>query len=179
MRAETSRDRRRRDRRFKALTGSKRTVEVILNHVRNGGSLIGLCETWNVRYSDIIAWVRADKLRNDAYQQAMTDRSEWSKEMILSEIRDIARPDPKRLYYQDGINKGKLKKLVDMDDETARLVREVDSDGKVKLYDRLKALELGARSEALLTEKVDATVGMRLEDIVAAANSQPPKGEQP
>lgn len=170
---------RRRTRNTKRLLTTARTFDVILGHVRNGGSLIDLCDTWQVRYSDIIGWIKADKTRAEAYNEAIGDRSEWTREMILSEIRLIARPDPRKLFYADGIHKGKLKNIEDMDAATARLVKEVTADGTVKLYDRLKAIELGAKSERLLVDKTEHSLDKKLEDILAMSYEPQPSTPAP
>lgn len=184
---DSAKDRRRRERRTKALLKTARTFDVILNHVRNGGTLISLCETWDVRYSDIIGWIRGDKAREDSYLKAGEDRSEWTKEMVLAEIRAVCRFDVRDLYYPVGhALAGTLKPIHELDAATARMVRETEVDeivrghgdtkrtigvtSKVKVYDKLKALELAARSESLLTDKTEIKGSLKLEDLIAASN---------
>lgn len=170
---ENAKERRRREKNTKALLKTARTFDVVLAHVRNGGTLISLCETWDVRYSDIIAWIRLDKKRSESYAEAGRDRSEWTREMVLAEIRAIGRPDMQKLIHQDGHNKGKLKNLAELDADSLRLIHSIDGKGKVKFYDRLKALELGARSEALLTDKSEHSLSKTLEQLIAESNAEP------
>jgi hypothetical protein len=110
-----AREQRRMARRLRLLLAARRTLDVILAHVRNGGSLIELCDIWQVRYSDVIAWVRADKPRGELYDLACRDRSEWTDEMVLSEIRlRSARFDPRKLYDEHG----NRKRVHELDAET-------------------------------------------------------------
>jgi hypothetical protein len=178
---------RRRGRRLRLVLQAKRTLDVILSHVRNGGSLLELCDTWDVRYSDVIAWVREDKTkggRSELYDQAMSDRSEWTDEMILSEVRAACRFDIRRLYYRKGHEKaGRLIPIEELDAETARMIRDIDEDGNVKVYDKLKALELAGKNRKLYTDNVNHSVGGKLEDILAksyeeTAPAQPAKPDE-
>ena len=178
---ERAADRRQRERRTKALLKTGRLLEVILSHVRNGGSLISLCEAWGVRYSDFIGWIRADNKRSEAYNLAGQDRSEWTKEMILSELRLLSRFDIRKLYDADG----NLKPIQELDDETARMVASTEIDElfsgkgdfrtksgqttKVKVYDKLKALELVAKTEH--------EIGASLEDLLSKSYEPGPAQE--
>ncbi len=179
-------------RRLRLVLGARRTFDVILAHVRNGGTLIDLCDTWQVRYSDVIAWVRADKQRGEAYDLAMKDRSEWTDEMVLSEIRAICRFDIRKLYDEHGA----LKPVHELDAETARMVmsteveemyrgqgdkrHQVGERTKVKVYDKLKALELAGKNRKLYTDKTEHEVGGQLADILSKSYEEPAKpGEQP
>lgn len=174
MKRVTAGDQRRRGRRLGLLLKATRTLDVILMHVRNGGSLIELCDTWDVRYSEIVAWLRADKFRGDAYDKAINDRSEWTDEMIIAEIRATCRFDVRRLYFPKGHDRaGKLIPIEELDAESARMVREVDADGDVKVYDKLKALELAAKSRRLLVDKTEHDVSEKLEDILSRSYDAP------
>lgn len=177
-------------RRLRLILAARRTFDVILAHIRNGGTLIDLCDAWQVRYSDVIAWVRADKPRGELYNQAMADRSEWTDEMVLSEIRAICRFDIRKLYDENGA----LKPVHELDAETARMVMTVEVDEikrgngdvrvkvgettKVKVYDKLKALELAGKNRKLYTDKTEHEIGGRLEDILSKSYEDPAKPGQ-
>lgn len=172
-------------RRLRLLLSARRTLDVILAHVRNGGSLIELCDTWQVRYSDVIAWVRADAKRKELYEEAGRDRSEWTDEMVLSEIRLMCRFDIRKLYDKNGA----LLPVHELDAATARMVMTAEVDEikrgsgdvrvkvgettKIKVYDKLKALELAAKSRRLLVDKTEHDVSERLEDILAKSYDDP------
>lgn len=173
-------ERRSRKRRTERLLKTAKTMEVILDHIRNGGSLINLCETWDVRYSDIISWVRADKQREVAYEKAFEDRSEWTDEMLLGELRAAARFDIRKLYYPKGHEfAGTRKPIYELDSETARMIQEIGEKGKVKVVDRLRSIETLARNRKLLTDKSEVDIGGKLEDILSMTWDDPPPAEAP
>jgi hypothetical protein len=173
--------RRRMARRLRLILAARRTLDVVLSHVRNGGSLIELCDTWQVRYSDVIGWIREDRTkdgRSELYEQAMRDRSEWTDEMVLSEIRLRCRLDPRRLYNTDGTRK----KVHELDADVARMIEEVKADGSIKFFGKKEALELAGKNRKLYTDKTEHEVGGQLADILSKSyeDPQPPAaGAQP
>lgn len=182
-RRRSTREQRLIGRKLRLLLAASGTMGVILAHVRNGGSLIELCDTWGVRYSDVIEWVRADKTaggRSETYDSAMRDRSEFTDEMVLSEIRSICRFDIRRLYYPKGHAKaGQLIPIEELPADCARMIREVDEGGKVKVYDKLKGLELAGKNRKLYTDSVEHSLGGRLEDILGRSYEEPGQQSAP
>jgi hypothetical protein len=151
MASESGKDRHRRELRTARLLKTKQTWQVILNHVRNGGSLLNLAESWDVRYSDLITWVRADKKRLEEYQQACDDRAGWTDEMILNELRDVAGAKHLSPTMRD-----KLHAL------------ELIAKNRRLLVDKAE-LEVGGRLEDLLAQSFDDS------EPPAAADAQPPQ----
>lgn len=161
-------------------------LETIYAHVANGGSLIDLCNTWDVRFSDISRWLDADEARKKLYNDAQLARNEWVDEMLLKEVRAISHANLKNLYDESG----NLKAVCDLDDETARLVQSVEVDElyergedgkkenvgqvkKVKLWDKLKAIEMGLKNRRLLVDKTESEVSVKLEDLVGRSMGLP------
>lgn len=169
-RREGPADRRIRQRRTQALFKAKRTLDVILAHVRNGGSLIELCDTWGVRYSDIIGWVRADAGRSKLYDEAQRDRSEWTDEMVLSEIRLRCRFDPRELYHEDGTRR----KVHELPAHVARMIEEIKADGTIKFFGKKEALELAGRNRKLYTDSVEHSGKVTLEELLDESFDSPP-----
>lgn len=132
------------------------TMKTIIAHMVNGGSVIDLAKMWQVRYSDIMRWVRADEERSNAYNQGLADRDEWAIESILNEIRDIGHADIRLLYDAEGT----LKPIKDWPDHVAKAVAGIESlDGKggkvmkVKTIDKLKALEMYGKKLMMFIER--------------------------
>ncbi len=174
---DTARHGRRRARRLRLILAASRTLDVILQHVRNGGGLIELCDTWQVRYSDVVKWLRDDKSkggRNELYTEACNDRALWTDEMVLSEIRLRCRLDIRRLYHENGMRKA----VHELDPEIARMVEEIRKDGTIKFFSKKDALELAAKNRKLLTDKTELEVGGSLEDILAKSYDEPDNGDQ-
>lgn len=114
----------------------------ICRHVANGGSLTGLAELVEIRYCDIMQYIRQSDDRKKMYEQALFDRNEWIKETVLSELRSIALAES------------------ETDPET----------GLPKMAatrDRLKSIELIGKNLQIFTEKLQVSGTVTLEDIVA------------
>lgn len=166
-------------------------LEEIFAHCANGGTVITMCETWNVRYSDIAAWLHADRDREQRYLRGMTAREEWAQERILQEIRAIGLVDLREAYTEGGF----LKEMKDMPAHIARAIVGVETEElfeghgkdrvkvgntvKVKFIDKLKALELLGKNQGMFVQRHDHKVTTTLEDLVAASNTPPPKKDEP
>lgn len=171
-RRRTVREQRAIGRRLRLLIAAPRTLDVLLSHVRNGGSVIDLADAWGVRYSDIVGWIREDRTtagRSELYEQAMRDRSEWTDEMVLSEIRLRCRLDPRRLYNANG----ERLKVHELDADVARMIEEVKADGTIKFFGKKEALELAGKNRKLYTDSVQHSVDDKLEDILARSYEDP------
>lgn len=168
-------------------------LEVICDNVACGGSVVDLCATWDVHYHKIVQWVYDKNFpgRKDAYEAALTSRLEWTKARICEELKSIGLADIRGAYD----DQGNLKDMKDMPAELARVIAGVDVneefqtvDGqpekigttkKIKLWDKLRALELLGKNLSMFRDAVDHNVSGRvtLEDMVAG--SQPPAAPAP
>lgn len=153
------------------------TMETICAHVSNGGSLVDLCQTWGVRYSDMIRWVNSDDDRLKEYSRAIIDRSEWVKETILNEIKRIATTDIRQIFRPDG----SVRPVDEWPDSIAMAVQSIETveefsgkgasrehigwTKKIKLWNKEKAIELLGKHLQLFTDRHEIVV-TRLEDLV-------------
>lgn len=146
----------------------------ICEHVANGGSIIPLCKIWDVRYSQVVKWIRSSSPENNkAYDQALVDRSEWTKEKILTEIRILAEYDLRDLYDENG----QMKPVKDWPEDVAKAITSVESVEllgkkagevkKLKTESRKAALELLGKTEAMFTEKVEHKADDSLAALIA------------
>jgi hypothetical protein len=154
-------------------------LDLICGHVASGGTLIDLCRLWGARYNDVLRWIRSDPERNKIYSEAMTDRNEWVIEKILHELRKISASDLRLLFDENG----KLRPPESWPDEVASAVMSIEvfeeyegrGDGrtlagytkKIKLWDKLKAVELIGKNLKLFTDKVEHSIDKKLEDLIA------------
>lgn len=92
-----------------------------------------------------------------AAQQERARRTEISQDNVLTEIARLAFLDPRRFYAPDG----SLVAIPDLPDDVAAAVAgmEVSPEGirKVKLADKLKALELAARHLGMFRDNLNLT----------------------
>jgi hypothetical protein len=153
-------------------------IDIVCSHVTSGGSHIDLCETWSIRYSDLMAWIREEKTRIDQLDKALYDRGEWVEESILRELRRLGSADLRKLFKEDG----SLKKPEDWPDEIAAAISGIDTeelfDGygkyrkhigftkKVKLWDKGRALELLGKNLRMFVDRVDVSGKVSLADLV-------------
>lgn len=153
----------------------------ITAHVTNGGSLIDMASLLRVRYSDFMRYIRQDKERSAAYDNAVSDRAEWAKERVLVEMRRIATLDLRDAYKASG----ELKPPSEWSPELAAVIagvdtREIfDADGnkvaemkRLKMWDKLKALEMLAKNLKLLTDRVEHSGSLTLEDMVVRSKGE-------
>lgn len=161
-------------------------LDVICDHVANGGTLIELAKTFDVTHALLIRWIRKDKDRSKRYDQARLDRDEWSIERILQELRTIGYVDLREAYDE----RGALKPMHELPETLARAIAGVDvveeyqtidgkpehigSTKKLKLIDKLKALELMGKQLRMFIDRHETSTVVSLADLVM--ESMKPEG---
>lgn len=154
-----------RDHRTIAVTHDPEMMDIVINHVSNGGSLIDLCKTWQVRYSDVMRAIRSNPSYFERYEAALVDRKEWARERVYKEIRNVSTFDLKMALNEDGT----FKKLKDMPDEVVASIKEISTNGEIKFIDKLKALEMLSRQLGLFVDKIEHTGKLSLEQLILEA----------
>lgn len=158
------------DREYHFFSDPKRMEHITL-HVANGGSLIDIAKGAMIPYSKIMSWIRADKVRLDAYNAALEDRKEWTKETVLREIRELGTFDIRKILEENG----NLKPVSKWPDEIAKAVVGMEisenDDGdswvkKIKTVDKLKSLEMVAKNLSMLIEKHDVRHEVTLDQLI-------------
>lgn len=154
------------------------TMEVIVSHVSNGGSLIDLCKTWGVPYFRIIRWIKMDPEKNKEYEAALQARNEWARESILMELKKMIGSNLQSIINEDG----SLKPVHDWPDEIASVVQSIEVveefegsgrdriqtgwNKKVKFWSKEKAIELFGKHIKLFTDQHEINGTMKLEEII-------------
>ena len=168
------------DREYHFFSDPKRMDHITL-HVANGGSLIDISKAAMIPYSKIMAWIRADKVRLDAYTAAMDDRREWAKESVLSEIRSLGMWDIRKVID----DKGNLLPTSEWPDDVAKAIIGIDVSErydnesettnitkKIKTVDKLKSLEMVAKNLSLLIEKHDVRHEVTLDQLIMSTQTK-------
>lgn len=166
------------ERTLEQIIGDPMTIQTICDNVVEGGSLVSLAKLWQVPYSKLIKWVRADDAREKAYEQALRDRDEWTKETLLIELRMLTVSDLREAFDDSG----KLKHPKEWPDSFAKVVgslevfeefmgtgdnREYIGDTKkLKMWDKLKAIELIGKTIAAFKDKTEHSGTMTLEQLL-------------
>lgn len=110
-------------------------------------------------------------------QESQEKRTQINADMILARIWEIANINLADAYNDDG----SLKKIKDMPEEIQRAISgiktykdflegvEVGETKEIKLWDKVRALELLGKNRKLFTDKVEHSGKLTLEDIVAGS----------
>lgn len=158
-----------------------RLMDRLVAHVSNGGSAIEFADMMGVRYSDLMRYVREDMQRSKSYDKALEDRTEWATERVLLEVRRVASADLKDAYGPDGelLHPTEWPPQLRAALKGVKVREEFNKEGdhiathkEVMFWDKLKALEILAKNLKLLTDRVEHTGSITLEDLVVGSNSK-------
>jgi hypothetical protein len=148
--------------------------ENALKHISNGGSLTEFCSELGIDYQAMVLMLDGDKEMRAKYNKAKEARKEWASEMVFEEIIALARANFSDMYTDTGellpFTKmpAKIKKAIQSIKRTSRY----DKDGneivttEVKLYDKLKALELVGKDSGRFIQKHEVNKTVTLENLL-------------
>ena len=150
----------------------------LCDHITQGGGLPDLCKQLQIKYPRVIEWLYLDPIRKDLYERALAARAEWTIQSILNELKDIALADIRLAYDEHG----SLLPPNQWPDALARTVAAVETeelyDGqgenrinigqskRLKMWDKLRALELLGKNLKLFKEQVEHSGELTLEQLV-------------
>lgn len=148
----------------------EKLVDTICIHIASGGSLIDLCETWDVRYAEVWNWMNKNQDAAELYADALNARNEWSRERILLEFRRLSLAEHTQ-FYDD---KGKVKPMDQWTPEMKSIVKDVyfNEKGKisrVSFWNKEKSLELLGKNIAMFNEHHVVSGRISLEELVNAS----------
>ena len=165
--------------RLEKLRSNPNAGHIVCDHLANGGDLTTICDVWGVRYSDVSRWLCS--LPDKEYQNALMERASWYEAEIYRQIRQVALTDIRDAFNDDGT----LKSIKDMPAHIAQAIASIDNDElfagsgkdrekigdtkKIKLYDKLKAIEMLGKQIGMFVQKHEVRGTVRLEDIVAGS----------
>ena len=151
----------------------------IIAHVSSGGSLIELCHVWDVFFHEINTWIY--KEHKSDYETALRSSTEFLIQRVRDELKTIATLDIRKAYD----DQGRLKLPSEWPDELAGVVAAIETveefEGKgearesigftkkLKLWDKLKALELLGKNLSMFIERHEVSGKVTLEDLVAGS----------
>jgi len=157
----------------------------LCEHVIQGGALPNYCKLKNIKYSQVIKWLYADEDREQEYELALKARGEWFIQSILDELKTIALADIRDAYDESG----NLLPVHQWPDHVAKIVQAVevqeDFEGqgvmrkkvgetkRLKLWDKLKSIELLGKNLKLFKDQVEHTGQLSLEELVQASIDNP------
>jgi hypothetical protein len=84
--------REKREARERELFDDPNTIEEIIEHIAEGNGLVDWCRTLNVRYAQIVAWIKADPSRRSRVEEADRARAAKAAYGVESIARRILQP---------------------------------------------------------------------------------------
>lgn len=163
------------------VTSCPDSMDTIFAHLANGGDLITLAQLWNVRYSDLIGWLNEDEGRKKRLMEALTAQQEWAVARLLHEIKKISFIDIRKIFNDDHT----IKPPKEWPDDVAaavagiEMLEEFEGTGdqrqqvgwtkKLKLIDKLKALELLGKDLGRFVNRTEVSGKVTLEDLVTGS----------
>ncbi len=155
------------------------TMTEICDHMANGGSMIDKCKAWNVPYGRIMTWINSNPARAEQYQKSLTAQMYWAIDRVLKELKHIGTVDLSAAY--DDL--GALKRIHDIPEDIRRCIAGIETDEiwdgvgkdravightrKIKLFDKIKALELIGKKFAMFVDRTRVDIHDKtLEDLV-------------
>jgi hypothetical protein len=164
---------------LKLVSDPENTIEDICASVSGGGTLPEWCDLHKVRFGVIAGWINQTPPLLTLYGRATVMRGEWFEQTIYRELRGIATLDVRGMLDEDGT----IKPVSEWPDSLARSVAGLEHteakgesgvNKKVKLLDKLKALELLMKSRRMLSERVEHTGRVTLEQLVEDSKDAKP-----
>lgn len=129
------------------------SIDVIVEYVANGGSLLSWCENNTIRFSDIHDWIYRNPERKVRYEGAVKARTEWLVQSVLREFEAVGLCDIREAYDENSV----LKDVKSMPRAVAAAITSIETfeehdkmgnylgrTRKVRFNDKINALkELG------------------------------------
>lgn len=147
--------------------------EDLLDEVSDGKTLLDFCVEREVIYGRVFRWIQGDDTRADLFATAEETRAKNLEDRVIRGIVSTDDATVKDLLDAEG----NPLPVDELSSSAARAVQSievmVDKEGgttkKVKLYDRLKALEMAGRNRKMFTDKTELTGQVSLADLVTAS----------
>lgn len=173
--------------RFEVIKADPETPDIIYRHMANGGSLITYCEMMNVDFCDVTKWLNAEHM--EVFNNANEALRQWEIHRLLQEIKAISFVDIRKIFNEDH----SLKSPSEWPDNIASALagidvaeiwdNEADADGKkhkvqigeikkIKLFDKLKALEMLGKDLGRFVTKHEVSGKLTLEELVTGSKKE-------
>ena len=146
------------------------TMSCIYADIAVGLSLVEVSEKRDIHYGYLIERINGNETLRKRLADAFQSRKEYTKEKLLMELQALAQFNIADMYDKNA----QILSIPEMPTYMQKCIKSCeqteDIHGNVKtkivFIDKLKALEVLAKTTDLLTEKIELTVGDKLEDIM-------------
>ena len=149
---------------------SEEVMSTIFADIAVGLSLVEVSESRDIHYGYLIERINGNEKLRSRLVGAFNARKEYTKEKLLMELQALAQFNIADMYDKDS----QVMSIPDMPKYMQKCIKSVEhnvgADGnsktKIVFIDKLKALEVLAKTTDLLAEVVEIKVGERLEDLM-------------
>lgn len=166
---------------IRAYLATEEAILEVCDRVAEGTSLIDIAKERGWRYGDLKRGIEACPSGAQHLAEAMKARDEYMVERILDEIRALALSDLAGAYDEDG----RLLPFSKIPEKVRRALSSVESDEiwagrgderqaigstkKVRMYDKLRALELLGKQVQMFVERHEVSGTLTLGALVKAS----------
>ncbi len=142
---------------FEKFIAKEDALDLLCNHLANGGNIIEFCEMNNVSFCNVTTWASLPE-NLERYKMAIFSQSEWAVAKILYELKEMSYSD-RTAIFDDA---GNIKPVSEWSKSIKKAVAGIDvrylDDGsridKVKFESKTKTLEMMMKNLGILTERV-------------------------
>ena len=152
---------------------SEELMSCIFADIAVGMSLVEVSEARGIHYGYLIERINGSELLKPRLVAAFNARKEFTKEKLLMELQALAQFNIADMYDKDS---QVILSIPDMPAYMQKCIKSVDhssdKDGntktKIVFIDKLKALEVLAKTKDLLAEVIEVKAGESFEDLLNA-----------
>lgn len=170
--------------RLQQLKDNPETMNDIFMCLAEGGSMIELCHGWGVRYTDILFWVNDDAGRKKIFVEALEAQQQWAISRLLQELRALSFIDARKLFDDQhnllppdkwpndiaaAVSSIEINELYDGVGKERERIGDVK---KIKLFDKLKALEMLGKDLGRFVQKHEISGKLTLEELVTGSKKE-------
>lgn len=149
---------------FLDLVAHPHFLENTCTRIASGESLLDIANEYGVPYGWITNWLRGTKPREDRWHEALRDKDELERDMVLREMKRIGFADFGDLIDQET---GELKPLKKWPLEARRAIKSVKKSGEVVFHDKLAALKDFGKEKGMFRDRLEVTGTLTLEQAIA------------
>jgi hypothetical protein len=151
---------------MRAKLESPELIQNIIAEVATGKTLIEASKEYNVHYGFLIERIHKSDNTRDSLAEAFRARKEFTKELLLQELQDLAKFNIAEMYNDDMT----VRHIKDMPSYMQKCIKgvEMKPDGTIKIQfiDKLKAIDLLAKTTDMLVQRIEVTADETLENII-------------
>jgi predicted DNA-binding antitoxin AbrB/MazE fold protein len=169
------------------------SIDELCAHITTGGTLADWCRGKDIRYAEINDWLQSNDARRKRYESALSMRNTHQRERVIDELRAMLDVDLLDAFDDDGalkplkeiplsvrrmISSIEIEELYDpladviKDIETGKVKRKaIGRVVKLKLWSKEKGIELMARHQKMLVDKVEHSGKVTLADLLTGETS--------